>query len=81
MEKEIGTARISQNALMIEGKSSEDKIKCNFCGKLGNKERDCYSKQPNKHVAITNAVVTKSNTTKPSKNCPACDSTHNFKNK
>ena len=31
-EKEIETARILQNSLKIEGKSSEDKIKCNFCG-------------------------------------------------
>ena len=77
----IETVRIIQNTLEIENKAFEDKIKCNFSPKLGHKEKDCYSKYPNKRVAKTNAVITKSNTVKPSKNCPACDSTHNFKNK
>ena len=30
--------------IKIEGKSSKDKIKCNFCKKLGHKEKDCFTK-------------------------------------
>ena len=42
MEKEIETARILYNILETESKSSDNKIKCNFCQKLGHKEKDCY---------------------------------------
>ena len=66
MKKEIETARMLQNTLQIENKALGNKIKFNFCQKLGHKENYSYPKYPNKQVAKTYAVVTKSITVKPS---------------